>query len=89
MTNHTAQSYLVQGFVSPMDPDTGRFDTQTGQIAPFIVLPPLKRVEAGEKFSFRIRQLGGNCHRIGNRPLWSRCELSREWPYRIPRRYRH
>ncbi|OWO85700.1 hypothetical protein B5C26_01975 [Photorhabdus luminescens] len=59
MTNHTAQSYLVQGFVSPMDPDTGRFDTQTGQIAPFIVLPPLKRVEAGEKFSFRIRQLGG------------------------------
>ncbi|MEK9496432.1 molecular chaperone [Photorhabdus sp. P32] len=59
MTNHTAQSYLVQGFVSPMDPDTGRFDTQAGQVPPFIVLPPLKRVEAGEKFSFRIRQLGG------------------------------
>ncbi|KAA1194939.1 molecular chaperone [Photorhabdus heterorhabditis] len=59
MTNHTTQNYLVQGFVSPMDPDTGRFDTQAEQVPPFIVLPPLKRVEAGEKFSFRIRQLGG------------------------------
>ncbi|MFD0705754.1 fimbrial biogenesis chaperone [Photorhabdus akhurstii] len=59
MTNHTGQNYLVQGFVSPMDPDTGRFDTKAGQVPPFIVLPPLKRVEAGEKFSFRIRQLGG------------------------------
>ncbi|WP_339920480.1 molecular chaperone [Photorhabdus caribbeanensis] len=59
MTNHTAQGYLVQGFVSPMDPDTGRFDTKTGQVPPFVVLPPLKRIEAGGKFSFRIRQLGG------------------------------
>ncbi|RAW90340.1 fimbrial biogenesis chaperone [Photorhabdus laumondii] len=59
MINHTAQNYLVQGFVSPMDPDTGRFDAQTGQVPPFIVLPPLKRVEAGEQFLFRIRQLGG------------------------------
>ncbi|WP_391528631.1 molecular chaperone [Photorhabdus akhurstii] len=59
MTNHTGQNYLVQGFVSPMDPDTGRFDTQAGQVPPFIVLPPLKRIESGEKFSFRIRQLGG------------------------------
>ncbi|NHB62378.1 molecular chaperone [Photorhabdus sp. RW14-46] len=59
MTNHTAQGYLVQGFVSPMDPDTGRFDTQTGLVPPFVVLPPLKRIEAGGKFSFRIRQLGG------------------------------
>ncbi|OCA53727.1 fimbrial biogenesis chaperone [Photorhabdus namnaonensis] len=59
MTNHTAQGYLVQGFVSPMDPDTGRFDTKTGHVPPFVVLPPLKRVEAGGKFSFRIRQLGG------------------------------
>ncbi|WP_051690928.1 fimbrial biogenesis chaperone [Photorhabdus australis] len=58
MTNHTAQNYLVQGFVSPMDPDTGRFDTQAEQVTPFIVLPPLKRLEAEEKFSFRIRQLG-------------------------------
>ncbi|WP_118986444.1 fimbrial biogenesis chaperone [Photorhabdus sp. CRCIA-P01] len=59
MTNHTGQNYLVQGFVSPMDPDTGRFDTQAEQVPPFVVLPPLKRVEAGEEFSFRIRQLGG------------------------------
>ncbi|KER01311.1 molecular chaperone [Photorhabdus temperata] len=59
MTNYTAQNYLVQGFVSPMDPDTGRFDSQAGQVPPFVVLPPLKRVEAGEAFSFRIRQLGG------------------------------
>ncbi len=59
MTNHTEQGYLVQGFVSPMDPDTGRFDTKTGSVPPFVVLPPLKRVEAGGKFSFRIRQLGG------------------------------
>ncbi|MCA6220417.1 molecular chaperone [Photorhabdus sp. UCH-936] len=58
MTNHTEQGYLVQGFVSPMDPNTGRFDTKTGQVPPFVVLPPLKRVEAGGKFSFRIRQLG-------------------------------
>ncbi len=60
MTNHTAQGYLVQGFVSPMDPDTGRFDAKTGHVPPFVVLPPLKRVEAGGKFSFRIRQLGGS-----------------------------
>ncbi|WP_387464755.1 molecular chaperone [Photorhabdus sp. RM323S] len=58
MTNHTAQGYLVQGFVSPMDPDTGRFDTKTGQVPPFVVLPPLKRIEAGGKFLFRLRQLG-------------------------------
>ncbi|RSV97760.1 molecular chaperone [Klebsiella aerogenes] len=47
---------LVQSWGSKLDTDTGSVDDSTSDIKiPFIVLPPLQRVEPGEEFTLHLR----------------------------------
>lgn len=58
--NNTRAPYLVQSWVQAADPSTGMpFMTEEHTpAAPFIILPPLKRLEPGEATSLRIRLTG-------------------------------
>ncbi|WP_449543067.1 fimbrial biogenesis chaperone [Enterobacter ludwigii] len=58
VTNNTTQNYLLKGSVAAMDSDTGRFGPDDAPLPPFVILPPLARLEAGGKYSFRVRQVG-------------------------------
>lgn len=59
VTNNTDRNYLLKGSVAVMDSDTGRFGPDDAALPPFVILPPLARLEAGGKYSFRVRQVGG------------------------------
>jgi len=57
--NNTSQVFLLKGSVSAMDPDTGRFGREDAPTPPFVVIPPLARLEANGRYAFRVRQAGG------------------------------
>lgn len=59
VTNNTNNNFLLKGGVAVMDSDTGRFGPDDAPLPPFVILPPLARLEAGGQYSFRIRQVGG------------------------------
>ncbi|HCD5426603.1 TPA: fimbria/pilus periplasmic chaperone, partial [Klebsiella aerogenes] len=52
--NNNTFPILVQGWGSNLDTSTGSVANSDSNI-PFIVLPPLQRVEPGEEFSLQIR----------------------------------
>lgn len=62
LTNNTAHPYLMQSWMRAVDMSTGRPATEaeegdiTDSKIPFIVTPPLKRVDAGEQLTLLIRQ---------------------------------
>lgn len=58
VTNNTDRNFLLKGSVAVMDSDTGRFGPDDAPLPPFVILPPLARLEAGGQYSFRIRQVG-------------------------------
>jgi fimbrial chaperone protein len=56
--NKTGTPYLMQSLIRPVDPATGNVDmNDTGASpAPFIVTPPLERLEANGELTLRIRR---------------------------------
>lgn len=60
MTNNTERAYLMQSWIRPIDPTTGLpkpdmdNNVPTSRI-PFLVTPPLKRVDPREDLTLRIR----------------------------------
>ncbi|AHG18374.1 fimbrial chaperone protein [Chania multitudinisentens RB-25] len=58
--NNAAEPYLVQSWIRPVDPLTGNVDlVDTGtRKMPFIVTPPLARLEAKGQLTLRIRHNG-------------------------------
>lgn len=62
LTNNTDQTYLMQSWMRHLDLSTGQVAAevengdQTAGTIPFIITPPLKRVDAGEKLTFLIRK---------------------------------
>ncbi|CAM4363984.1 MULTISPECIES: fimbrial biogenesis chaperone [Lelliottia] len=60
VVNPSASSYLLQGNINAFDPATGRASTASGagNIPPFVVLPPLSRLEASGRTALRVRQVG-------------------------------
>lgn len=56
--NGTDQNFLLKGNMAAMDSDTGRFGQDNAPLPPFVILPPLARLEARGQYSFRIRQTG-------------------------------
>jgi len=56
--NDTDHAYLIQSLVSPVIPDSilATDDKNASVTAPFIVLPPLKRLASGEPLTLTIRQ---------------------------------
>ncbi|HEN3242502.1 fimbrial biogenesis chaperone [Yersinia enterocolitica] len=58
--NKSAAPYLMQSWIQPVDPVTGDVNmTNTDQGAmPFIVTPPLARLEANSELTLRIRRNG-------------------------------
>ncbi|PIJ50594.1 hypothetical protein BV501_08130 [Erwinia sp. OAMSP11] len=57
--NNTDKNYLLQATVSAFDPASGRTDAAAGGRPPFVVVPPLTRLDAGERIALRVRQAGG------------------------------
>ena len=57
--NNTDKNYLLQSTVSAFDPSTGRIDATAKNAPPFVVLPPLGRINAGDRTALRVRQVGG------------------------------
>ncbi|WP_025154728.1 fimbrial biogenesis chaperone [Morganella morganii] len=53
VTNNAPESYLIQSRVTPWDAKTS---DDTTLASPFIVTPPLKRLDAGETSTLRIRK---------------------------------
>ncbi|NCG54504.1 fimbria/pilus periplasmic chaperone [Serratia fonticola] len=58
--NKSEHPYLMQSWVRPMEPQTGDVELgDTGETAtPFIVTPPLQRLEPGGELTLRIRRTG-------------------------------
>lgn len=62
LTNNTEQTYLMQSWIQHLDMNTGQVADEvestdnTANAIPFIITPPLKRIEAGEKLTLLIRQ---------------------------------
>lgn len=58
--NKTDSSYLVQSYIRPVDAKTGDVDINIddGIVMPFIVTPPLARLESGQGLDLRIRRNG-------------------------------
>jgi len=56
--NSTPEAYLMQSWVRPVDLTTGDVDlhTQTQPAMPFVVTPPLARLEANGELALRIRR---------------------------------
>lgn len=55
--NTSSQTYLMQSLIRPVDPLTGNVDLeQTHSLMPFIVTPPLARLEANGELILRIRR---------------------------------
>ncbi|HCF8375551.1 TPA: fimbria/pilus periplasmic chaperone, partial [Klebsiella pneumoniae] len=60
LTNNTDRAWLIQSWMRPVDFTTGLPMPETESSAssakiPFLVTPPLKRVDAGEGMTLRIR----------------------------------
>lgn len=60
LTNNTDRAWLIQSWIRPVDFTTGLPMPETESSAssakiPFLVTPPLKRVDAGEGMTLRIR----------------------------------
>ncbi|WP_080673379.1 fimbrial biogenesis chaperone [Serratia fonticola] len=60
VTNKSAAPYLMQSWIRPMDAQTGDVDLNyNGQPKmPFIVTPPLTRLEANSELTLRVRSNG-------------------------------
>ncbi|CAI1949725.1 Chaperone protein fimC precursor [Serratia fonticola] len=58
--NKSAHPYLMQSWVRPVDRLTGDVELSDGgqQKTPFIVTPPLQRLEANDELTLRIRRNG-------------------------------
>ncbi len=58
--NKTSRAYLMQSRMRPQDTATGEVDnTSTGStVVPFIVTPPLSRLEPNDNLTLRIRRNG-------------------------------
>lgn len=58
--NKSAAPYLMQSWIQPVDPETGDVNmAETDRPAmPFIVTPPLARLEANSELTLRIRRNG-------------------------------
>ncbi|ELI7922741.1 fimbrial biogenesis chaperone [Yersinia enterocolitica] len=58
--NKSAAPYLMQSWIQPVDLATGNVDMGNvgGSIMPFIVTPPLARLEANNELTLRIRRNG-------------------------------
>ncbi|EHH6605186.1 molecular chaperone [Escherichia coli] len=58
--NKSSEPYLLQSLVRPVDLNTGDVDLNVSHSAvmPFIVTPPLTRLEAGQNLQLRIRRNG-------------------------------
>ncbi|ENX4473584.1 molecular chaperone [Enterobacter roggenkampii] len=56
--NNTDSNFLLKGSVAAMDSDSGRLGPDDAPLPPFVILPPLARLEAGGQYSFRVRQVG-------------------------------
>lgn len=56
--NKTSTPYLMQSFIRPVDPATGEvsFNETKNSSMPFIVTPPLERLEANGELTLRIRR---------------------------------
>ncbi|HHQ6628233.1 TPA: fimbrial biogenesis chaperone [Serratia fonticola] len=56
--NNSAEPYLMQSWLRPVDPTTGDVDLnwQGTPVMPFIVTPPLARLEAKGELALRIRR---------------------------------
>ena len=59
VNNNSAQPYLMQAWVRPVDLQTGDVVLDNGKKAPFIVTPPLERFESNSQLVLRIRRAGG------------------------------
>ncbi|WP_193162843.1 fimbrial biogenesis chaperone [Enterobacter ludwigii] len=60
VVNPATSVYLLQSTVSAFDADTGRaVENKLTPIPPFVVLPPLRRLEGEGRVALRIRQAGG------------------------------
>ncbi|VXC69913.1 Fimbrial chaperone protein [Enterobacterales bacterium 8AC] len=60
VNNKSAAPYLMQSWIRPVDPNTGDVDLNYSgqQKMPFIVTPPLARLEANSELTLRIRRNG-------------------------------
>ncbi|MDU3300097.1 MAG: molecular chaperone [Enterobacter ludwigii] len=60
VVNPSSTAYLLQGTVSPFDPMTGRAgaEVKARYAPPFVILPPLARIEAKGSAALRVRQIG-------------------------------
>lgn len=56
--NKSPAAYLMQSWIRPIDPATGDVDVhwQGKPVMPFIVTPPLSRIEANGELTLRIRR---------------------------------
>lgn len=60
VVNPGPSTYLLQGTVSAFDPDTGRSaENSATPVPPFVILPPLHRLDGEGRSALRIRQVGG------------------------------
>lgn len=65
VVNASTNTYLLQGAVSAFDPVTGRSVVKGNKdiepaLPPFVVLPPLKRLNGEDRAAIRVRQIGGD-----------------------------
>ncbi|KFK96377.1 MULTISPECIES: molecular chaperone [unclassified Serratia (in: enterobacteria)] len=60
VNNKSAAPYLMQSWIRPVDPNSGEVDLNYGgqPKMPFIVTPPLARLEANSELTLRIRRNG-------------------------------
>ncbi|MFC0227967.1 fimbrial biogenesis chaperone [Serratia aquatilis] len=60
VNNKSAAPYLMQSWIRPVDPNNGDVDLSYNgqQKMPFIVTPPLARLEANSELTLRIRRNG-------------------------------
>lgn len=58
LRNHSEAPYLIQTWVRPVDPRTGNVALawNGAPIMPFVITPPLARLEAGSELTLRIRR---------------------------------
>lgn len=60
VVNPTPATYLLQGTVRAFVPDTGRAAENSKEASPpFVILPPLRRLDGEGRVALRIRQVGG------------------------------
>ena len=60
VVNRGSDTFLLQGTVRAFDPATGRADEEAKSLPPFVILPPLERLEGEGRAALRVRQVGGS-----------------------------